>query len=99
MNNVGARVDLHDAISIRYQSGATVFSAGASCPSQAGIGDIPDEPWPRHQLQVRFYGSEGQLIVDLERTSCGTSARTGWTTSPTFRPMPASTSATARPTP
>lgn len=67
MNNVGARVDLHDAISIRYQSGATGVLSGASCPSQAGIGDIPDEPWPRHQLQVRFYGSEGQLIVDLER--------------------------------
>ncbi len=67
MNNVGARVDLHDAISIRYQSGATGVLSGASCPSQAGIGDIPDEPWPRHQLQLRFYGSEGQLIIDLDR--------------------------------
>ena len=67
MNNAGARVDLHDAIAIRYQSGATGALSGASCPSQAGADDIADEPWPRHQLQVRIYGSEGQLIVDLER--------------------------------
>ncbi|MDH3753230.1 MAG: Gfo/Idh/MocA family oxidoreductase [Acidimicrobiia bacterium] len=67
MNNVGARVDLHDAISIRYESGATGTLSGASCPSAANAIDVADEPWPRHQLQARIYGSEGQLIVDLER--------------------------------
>ncbi len=67
MNNVGARVDLHDAISIRYQSGATGSVSGASCPGPANAIDVEDEPWPRHQLQIRIYGSEGQLIVDLER--------------------------------
>ena len=67
MNNVGARVDLHDAISIRYASGATGSLSGASSPGLANAIDAPDEPWPRHQLQMRFYGSEGQLIVDLER--------------------------------
>ena len=66
-NNVGARVDLHDAISIRYESGATGSLSGASCPAPANAVDVEDEPWPRHQLQVRLYGTEGQLIVDLER--------------------------------
>ena len=67
MNNVGARVDLHDAVAIRYASGATGSLSGASCPSAANAIAGDDEPWPRHQLQMRFYGSEGQLIVDLER--------------------------------
>jgi len=67
MNNVGARVDLHDAISIRYESGATGSLSGASCPGPANAIQVEDEPWPRHQLQIRIYGSEGQLIVDLER--------------------------------
>ena len=67
MNNRGARVDLHDAISMRYASGATGSISGASCPGPANAIDDPEEPWPRHQLQVRLYGSEGQLIADLER--------------------------------
>ena len=67
MNNMGTAVDLHDAISVRYTSGATGSISGASCPGPANAIDAPDEPWPRHQLQVRLYGSEGQLIVDLER--------------------------------
>lgn len=67
MNNLGARVDLHDAVTVRYESGATGIVSGASCPASANAIDADDEPWPRHQLQVRVYGSEGQLIVDLER--------------------------------
>ena len=67
MNNVGARVDLHDAIAIRYASGATGTLSGASCPGPANAIDAPDEIWPRHQLLVRIYGSEGQLILDFER--------------------------------
>lgn len=67
MNHLDARVDLHDAISLRYESGATGVVSGASCPSAANAVDVDDEPWPRHQLQVRVYGSEGQLVVDLER--------------------------------
>jgi len=67
MNNVDATVDMHDAISIRYASGATGSLSGASCPSPANAIEAPDEPWPRHQLLVRIYGSEGQLVLDLER--------------------------------
>ena len=67
MNNVTSRVDMHDAISVRYHSGATGSISGASCPGMANAIDDPDEPWSRHQLQVRIFGSEGQLIADLER--------------------------------
>ncbi len=67
MNNLDARVDLHDAVVVKYASGATGTVSGASAPSAANAIDAPDEPWPRHQLQVRVFGSEGQLIVDLER--------------------------------
>lgn len=67
MNNEGARVDLHDAISIRYESGATGTLSGASCPGAANAIDVEGEPWPRHQLLIRIYGDEGQLVIDLER--------------------------------
>lgn len=67
MNDLGGPVDLHDAISMRFDSGATGVVSGASAPGAANAIDAPDEPWPRHQLQVRAYGSEGQLIMDLER--------------------------------
>ena len=67
MNNEDARVDLHDAISIRYVSGATGTLSGASTPSAANAVEEEDAPWSRHQLQVRIYGDEGQLIADLER--------------------------------
>lgn len=67
MNNVDAKVDMHDAISLRFSSGATGSLSGASCPGPANAIDAPDEPWPRHQLLIRIYGSEGQLILDLER--------------------------------
>ena len=67
MNNEAARVDLHDAISIRYQSGATGTLSGASCFQAANAVDLEGEEWPRHQLQVRIFGDEGQLTADLER--------------------------------
>ena len=67
MNNEGAGVDLHDAISVRFLSGATGSVSGASSPVGANAVDHEDAPWPRHQLQVRVYGTEGHLIVDLER--------------------------------
>ena len=67
MNTEGARVDLHDAISIRYASGATGTLSGASCPSLANAVTGDGEPWPRHQLLIRIYGDEGQLVIDLER--------------------------------
>lgn len=67
MNNEGAAVDLHDAISVRFRSGATGSISGASSPPGGSAVDQEDAPWPRHQLQVRVYGTEGHLVADLER--------------------------------
>ena len=67
MNNENAAVDLHDAISVRFRSGATGSISGASSPPGGSAVDQEDAPWPRHQLQVRVYGTEGHLVADLER--------------------------------
>ena len=67
MNNEGAAVDLHDAITVRFLSGATGSISGASSPPGGSAVDQEDAPWPRHQLQVRVYGTEGHLVADLER--------------------------------
>lgn len=58
-NPGGAPVELHDAISIRFEGGAVGSLAGGS--SHLGAGGN------RHALEVRAIGSEGQLHLDLER--------------------------------
>jgi predicted dehydrogenase len=55
----GAPVELHDAISVRFDSGAIGTLAGGSAHRGAG-GD-------KHALELRAIGSEGQLHVDVER--------------------------------
>jgi hypothetical protein len=56
---LGAPVELHDAISLRFDHGGIGVVSGGS--SHAGAwGD-------KHQLEVRAIGSEGQLIVDVHR--------------------------------
>ena len=54
-----APVELHDAISVRYRGGAIGTLSGGSCFTGANDN--------KHQLMVRAIGSEGQLLVDLER--------------------------------
>ncbi len=67
VNNEGAGIDLYDSISVRFLSGATGSILGAlSVPGGSAV-DQEDAPWPRHQLQVRIYGTEGHLVADLER--------------------------------
>ena len=53
-----ARVELHDAISIRYTNGAIGTLGGGSCHMGAGNN--------RHQVLVRAIGSKGQFEIDLE---------------------------------
>jgi predicted dehydrogenase len=54
-----APVELHDAISVRFQGGAIGAVSGGSCHLGAGGN--------KHQLEVRAIGSEGQLAIDVER--------------------------------
>jgi predicted dehydrogenase len=54
-----APVELHDAITLRYDNGAIGVLSGAS--SHRGGND------DRQQLELRAIGSEGQIHVDLDR--------------------------------
>ncbi len=66
MNFEDARVDLHNAISIKFNNGSTGVVSGATSPDGSNYSDL--EEWsPRHQLVIRIYGSEGQIILDYER--------------------------------
>ena len=56
---LGAPVDLHDAISLRYDNGAIGTLSGAS--SHVGAHNN------KHQLEVHVIGSEGQFQIDLDR--------------------------------
>jgi predicted dehydrogenase len=57
MAGPGARVDLYDAISVRFEGGAIGTVAGA--------GAIPRNL--KFHLDLRIFGSEGMLLVDVER--------------------------------
>ncbi len=57
MTAPGARVDLYDAISVRFVNGAIGAVSGA--------GTIPDGG--RFQLDLRLFGEEGMLLLDVER--------------------------------
>ena len=59
MTNPDADVDLHDAISMRMTNGASASVSGACSPLGANNS--------KHQMEVRLFGSDGQLIIDLER--------------------------------
>lgn len=54
-----APVELHDAVSLRFDNGAIGTMAGGS--THAGAGDN------KHQLEVRLIGSQGQFHIDVER--------------------------------
>ena len=54
-----APVEHHDAAVIRYDNGSIGTMAGGSCHLGAGNN--------RHQLEFRAIGSDGQLMIDLER--------------------------------
>jgi predicted dehydrogenase len=56
---LSAPVELHDAITLRYDNGAIGTLAGGSCH----LGSNNN----KHQLEVRVIGSEGQFQIDLER--------------------------------
>jgi predicted dehydrogenase len=59
MANAGAPVDLHDAVAIRYMDGAVGTLSGSSTRTGGRAN--------KHQLEVRIYGSDGFLVMDLER--------------------------------
>lgn len=53
----GARVELHDALVIRFDGGAIASVGGASLP--------PDTFGNEHQLTIRITGRRGQVVLDM----------------------------------
>lgn len=59
MSTAGSDVDVHDAVSIEFTNGATAAVSGTVCP----LGSRDN----KHQLDVRIFGSDGQLLLDFDR--------------------------------
>jgi predicted dehydrogenase len=75
---LGAQVEHHDAVVIRYDNGAIGTLSGGSCHLGAGGN--------RHQLEVRAIGSDGQLMIDLERDEFWLFRTDGYETGPEQEP-------------
>jgi predicted dehydrogenase len=56
---LGSTVELHDALAVRYEGGAIGTVAGGSAHLGAGGN--------KHQLEIRAIGSDGQMLIDVER--------------------------------
>lgn len=54
-----AKVDLYDAISVKFNSGAIGTVSGA--------GTVPPSGTAQFQVDLRIFGSEGMLLLDCER--------------------------------
>jgi predicted dehydrogenase len=59
MTAPGAQVDLYDAISVRF--------AGGAVGTVSGAGTVPVSGMSSYQVDIRIFGSEGLLMIDLER--------------------------------
>jgi predicted dehydrogenase len=60
MTAPGSKVDLYDAISVRFECGAIGTVSGA--------GTVPVSDMSSYQVDLRIFGSEGMLLLDCERT-------------------------------
>jgi predicted dehydrogenase len=57
MDDSPTGVDLYDALTVRFENGATgIFSGSATLPEHRG-----------YQLDLRVFGSEGMMLFDVER--------------------------------
>jgi predicted dehydrogenase len=59
MSAPDSRVDLYDALSVRFRGGAVSTVSGA--------GTIPPSGKAEFQVDLRLFGSEGMLLLDCER--------------------------------
>lgn len=59
MTAPGAAVDLYDAMSVRFDNGAIATVSGAGTMPATGVG--------AYQVDLRIFGTEGVLLLDLER--------------------------------
>jgi predicted dehydrogenase len=59
MTGPGARVDLYDALSVRF--------AGGAIGTVSGAGTVPPSGSAQYQVDLRIFGTEGLLLLDCER--------------------------------
>jgi predicted dehydrogenase len=59
MTAPGSRVDLYDALSVRF--------AGGAIGTVSGAGTVPPSGQAQYQVDLRLFGSEGLLQLDCER--------------------------------
>jgi predicted dehydrogenase len=59
MSAPGARVDLYDALGVRF--------AGGAVGTVSGAGTVPPTGRAQYQVDLRIFGSEGLLMLDCER--------------------------------
>jgi predicted dehydrogenase len=59
MTGPGARVDLYDALSVRF--------AGGAVGTVSGAGTVPAAGKTPYQVDLRIFGSDGLLMLDCER--------------------------------
>jgi predicted dehydrogenase len=59
MTAPGSRVDLYDAVSVRF--------AGGAIGTVSGAGTVPPSGMTAFQVDLRLFGSEGMLLLDCER--------------------------------
>jgi len=57
-----AKVDLYDAMSVEFTSGAIGTVSGAGTVPRNG---------PKYQVDLRLFGSEGMMLIDCERARMG----------------------------
>ena len=57
-----SRVDLYDAISVKFGGGAIGTVSGA--------GTVPPVGKAEFQVDIRLFGSDGMLLLDCERARC-----------------------------
>jgi predicted dehydrogenase len=59
MSAPGSRVDLYDALSVRF--------AGGAIGTISGAGTVPPSGKAEYQVDLRLFGTEGMLLLDCER--------------------------------
>jgi predicted dehydrogenase len=69
MSAPGARVELYDSLAVRFE--------GEAIGTVSGAGTVP--PNGRFQVDVRIFGSEGMLLLDVERERLAVQRRDGAT--------------------
>src|SRR5262249_3485256 len=64
-----SRVDLYDAVSVRF--------AGGAIGTVSGAGTVPPGGVTAYQVDLRLFGSEGVLLLGFERARLGRRPRAG----------------------